>query len=283
MCAVLFTVVRFPNTNCLAGSSKTGVCFTLAQCRQLRGLASGACAQGFGVCCLIHRRTGVCQVRLDLEDFVVGRPLAGTCSGGSMVVRGYNVNARVPRLCGRNSGQHLYVDINDHSGPLQLDLETSGTGEERWRIRVAQIECSNPARPPSNCLQYFTSPTGGVWESFNYEPRLPPGESGGYLNGLDYAVCWARGPGCSLRLSTAGPLGIFNADPESGSPTVPNARAGSGRMDCPRDYLLVGESRLCGTRLNPESGHPAVDVPVLGRWTPSTSVVVTYTIRGNPS
>ncbi len=53
----LFSVVHFNNAVCNTtsdgnGGDEQGVCFTSAQCQQMGGDARGACAAGFGVCCL---------------------------------------------------------------------------------------------------------------------------------------------------------------------------------------------------------------------------------------
>ena len=49
----LFNVVQFANSACNAtDDSRTGVCFTGAECAAKGGRAAGECAAGFGVCCI---------------------------------------------------------------------------------------------------------------------------------------------------------------------------------------------------------------------------------------
>ena len=36
-----------------------------------------------------------------------------------------------------------------------------------WDIKVSQIECENPNRPPSGCLQYHTQ-SEGRFQTFNF-------------------------------------------------------------------------------------------------------------------
>lgn len=48
----------------------------------------------------------VCQYRVDLLTFDLAPPLYGNCSQDIFVVSGQNENNVVPKICGRNSGQH---------------------------------------------------------------------------------------------------------------------------------------------------------------------------------
>jgi len=53
----LFSVVQFPNDACTTTSGLTGTCVTSTECTSKSGSASGGCAAGFGVCCLITSAT----------------------------------------------------------------------------------------------------------------------------------------------------------------------------------------------------------------------------------
>ncbi len=44
-------MARFRNTACVGGT-KNGTCYTTAECALKAGVASGTCAQGYGVCCI---------------------------------------------------------------------------------------------------------------------------------------------------------------------------------------------------------------------------------------
>lgn len=48
----LFTVVQFDNQPCAAASGDNGTCLTVAECASRGGMASGPCANSFGVCCV---------------------------------------------------------------------------------------------------------------------------------------------------------------------------------------------------------------------------------------
>lgn len=49
----IFQIVNFPNAECVSDTGDDGVCMTAAECLDISGQVSGACAQGFGSCCLV--------------------------------------------------------------------------------------------------------------------------------------------------------------------------------------------------------------------------------------
>jgi len=55
----IFNVVKFPNDVCNSDStSMNGTCYTAEECTSRSGVASGACAEGYGVCCIITLTCG---------------------------------------------------------------------------------------------------------------------------------------------------------------------------------------------------------------------------------
>jgi len=55
----IFNVVSFPNDVCISGTnSRNGTCYTQEECASRNGVASGSCADGFGVCCIITLTCG---------------------------------------------------------------------------------------------------------------------------------------------------------------------------------------------------------------------------------
>lgn len=115
----LFSVVTFKNEECTSeltggsGTARAGTCQTSTECSDMKGMKSGNCAAGFGVCCVILSNTGataaishnrtyirnseysavttsttkvdisytiskmssdICQLRLDFVDFVIAGP-----------------------------------------------------------------------------------------------------------------------------------------------------------------------------------------------------------------
>jgi len=101
----IFNLVQFPNDECEASSTQTGTCYTAEECSSRSGVASGTCADGYGVCCVITLACGgssaengtyltqtaatadctytICprdatinRIKLDLTTFQIGSPVA---------------------------------------------------------------------------------------------------------------------------------------------------------------------------------------------------------------
>ena len=58
----LFSVVHFKNKECTATSGLTGTCYSSTDCSDNGGTASGNCAAGFGVCCVV-KWVWICCIR----------------------------------------------------------------------------------------------------------------------------------------------------------------------------------------------------------------------------
>ena len=143
----------------------------------------------------------VCQLRLDLLEFELAQPDVGDCSRDQFIMR---ADEPFPVLCGKNTGQHLFVDvrgrketdINVMTTPLYpkpigksssdestkyeiLDWLYDLTNDRKWNIRVTQIPCDCYDRPdipemepaPAGCLQHFRGVTGSI-SSFNYDGKI---------------------------------------------------------------------------------------------------------------
>jgi len=54
----IFNVVRFPNDVCNTETAMNGTCYTAEECSDRDGIATGSCADGFGVCCVITLACG---------------------------------------------------------------------------------------------------------------------------------------------------------------------------------------------------------------------------------
>lgn len=118
----LFSVVTFKNEECtsestLTGGARQGTCYTTTECSDKKGMKSGNCASGFGVCCVFlntasatatisenrtylrnsnfpsyetataavsivytidKMQTDICQIRLDFVKFIIGGPTVST-------------------------------------------------------------------------------------------------------------------------------------------------------------------------------------------------------------
>ncbi|XP_017770277.1 PREDICTED: uncharacterized protein LOC108558006 [Nicrophorus vespilloides] len=193
------------------------------------------------------------QMRIDFIDLELKGPTNGVCVDEKLVISGSGLNTMVPILCGYNTGQHIYVDVESLSGPLQIAVLANNIERKRYKMKICQYDdsCSGLM----SCLQYYTG-ISGVISSFNYEKAATFSRSDPqYLNNLNYAICIKREPGyCTVTYRTTGnnvqyPFELKNFD-EDGMPTVPNGQAGVGVINCPDDYIVVNGIRLCGDRLN---------------------------------
>ncbi|XP_015191388.1 PREDICTED: uncharacterized protein LOC107074451 [Polistes dominula] len=202
---------------CLASDKRRrGICMNTYQCRIQNGKSYGPCALGFGVCCiftascdqevqnnltyvtspgfpnLIDRPMNcsvvvqkidrqVSQLRIDFLHFNIGQPnvKTGICDEDIMEIR--NGNKSSLRLCGWNSGQHIYLDVNEADEPVTLDFKLpNGLHSRMWEMRVIQLGFED--RAPAGCLQYFSSPNGTL-RTLNYLPN------GRFLANQDYLIC----------------------------------------------------------------------------------------------
>ncbi|XP_066598600.1 uncharacterized protein [Prorops nasuta] len=215
----LFTLVRFDNNICGGLNGENGTCISAVECQQRGGVTSGACANGYGVCCIVTVTCGqttadnntyfvntnfpstfdgtescqltllkshpdVCQFRLDFVQFNIRGPEVThhVCTYDQFIVSGGNP---VPTICGNNNGNHMYVDVGiGQTNPVTLTFVTSGSSFGRsWKVRVSQIPCSSIYRADEGCLQYFTGVSGQI-KSFNYDPT-----TGLQLSNQDYSMC----------------------------------------------------------------------------------------------
>nr|XP_050847064.1 uncharacterized protein LOC127062600 isoform X2 [Vespula vulgaris] len=252
-----FSVIRFANSQCLASNSLNGTCFTRRECYNYGGTPSGTCANGLGICCVFQKTCGsttninntyfinpgypttykggerctitvnkcnsdICQIRLDFIDFSLAQPnMNGTCDYDLFLITG--ASSSVPRICGENSNQHVYVDFNGAS-PITISIGTNAdyAFDRRWNIRIQQIACDSLWRAPNGCLQYYKS-TSDTVTSFNY---------GTTVNSRCYcSIQWSQSDINSFSIS---------GDTSTLDPTIigTSAVAESG-LDCIDDFVII--------------------------------------------
>ncbi|XP_058792293.1 uncharacterized protein LOC131664866 isoform X3 [Phymastichus coffea] len=266
----LFSVIRFPNSQCTASNSFNGTCYTRRECFAQGGTALGSCANGFGVCCVFQKSCGattsanntyfinpsypttfdggdrcmlmvqkysanVCQLRLDFLDFSLAQPTSeGICDYDLLSVSGGS--SRVPRICGENSDQHVYVDY-DGLNPIAISIDASSeySFKRRWNIRVQQIACDSATK----------------------DATIPIGTR--EMADLNYGACVRLASGyCSLKWS----LIEENSFSISGNGTSGTATFGS---NCITDYIIIPNAaevntsistltadRFCGSAFTPK-------------------------------
>ncbi|XP_048510341.1 uncharacterized protein LOC105692582 [Athalia rosae] len=230
---------------------RVGICMNTYECRIQQGKSHGPCALGFGVCCIFTTSCGeevqnnltyvtnpgfpnlvdqsmncsltvkkidpqVSQLRIDFLHFNIGQPnrRTGICDTDLMEIR---TGVRSLNLCGWNSGQHVYVDVDD--GPITLDFRLPSSLESKmWEMRITQVGFEQ--RAPAGCLQYHDSPKGFL-RTLNYLPN------GRYLADQDHLLCVRQERGmCSIAYAPCSPESFRIGPPRLIRPTS-NAAAGS--------------------------------------------------------
>merc|ERR1711994_233370 len=234
----LFTVVNFPNEECQVKSSKDykGTCFSSSECNKKGGSADGSCGAGFGVCCkfivsgdsnadITHNCTyvqndgypssittasktidynvkplsdNICLMRFDFQAATLGITAAtGVCKDKFTVTSPTGV--ALPSICGDLAGQHMYVQVGKSTSNVKASVATdTATTSRSWNIKIRQIECDNPNKPPSDCTQYYDCGTGTI-ESFNFNGGLLPAMQ------HSYSICFRPQSGaCGVSVSVDG-------------------------------------------------------------------------------
>lgn len=146
----------------------------------------------------------VCQLRVDFLDFDTGQPNGdGTCFYDNFRVTGGRTNT--PPICGKNLGQHVYVNFNGDT-PLTVTVATSSglTYNRRWSLHLQMIGCDSLAKAPDGCLQYWQQPSQTI-SSFNYD-TTGSGQTNAVgvqgsrqIAGSNYGACVRPQPGvCSI-------------------------------------------------------------------------------------
>jgi len=328
----LFTIVSFKNDACASLSGNNGTCYSSKDCIKQGGVRSGTCASGFGVCCLFTKTCGdvtaingtffqsdgypstfdsvgscqltvnkassdVCQLRLDMENFVLAGPEStdNTCMNDEFYVTGGSTT--LPTVCGTNSGQHMYVDMGlSSNSPVVLTVVTAGASYSRsFSIKVTQIECDSLSKAANGCLQYYQGVSGTMF-SFNYN-----GGSGLQLSNTDYSMCVRMERNfCGIEYTAC--TDTINPSPQSFSVSGSSNTGSQVGTGCSTDWLtipcatntndpfaqngtpVVCVDRLCGMVFNSaqtSAGSP--NVPVYSFSKPFSIYVHTDSLEGSSS
>ncbi|VEN43794.1 unnamed protein product [Callosobruchus maculatus] len=195
---------------------RKGTCMNTYECKIKGGKSYGFCALGFGVCCVftasceaevrnnityfinphfpdldtqklacpltVHKMDDeIAQLRLEFIHFNLGQPnrKTGECQEDIFLMTAEN--ASTLKICGYNSGQHVYYDVENVNEPIKLTMNLSRKAVSRlWEIRIVQVPFSQ--RAPSGCLQYYQGKTG-IIQTMNFA------DNGRHLTNQDYEVC----------------------------------------------------------------------------------------------
>lgn len=326
----LFTIVSFKNDACQSGTGNNGTCYSTSDCSKLGGTASGSCASGFGVCCLFTKTCGqetsnnctyfqnsgypstydsvgscqltvnkcdssVCQLRLDMDNFVLAQPeqTDHQCQSDQLIVSG---GSPIPAICGVNSGSHIYVDMGlSSNNPITLTVVTSGSSFSRsFSIKVTQLDCYSLSKASDGCLQYFTGVSGQMW-SFNYNDA-----SGLQLSNTDYSICVRMERNfCGIQYSAC--TDAVNSTPMSFSITGQGTESSQVGVTCNTDWITIPcatnsndpvaqtgtpsvcVDRICGMVFNSVTGASSPSVPVTSYSKPFNIRVHTDSLEGTSS
>jgi len=159
-----FNVVKFPNIHCTGSSNRNGTCYTSEECENRDGVASGSCADGFGVCCIITLSCGetsaenntyfeqesttspstspcrykicpvsksICRIKFDLTTFEIASPMRGDMSATTAQTTGGSVGD-----CSRDSFSVSSGGASFRGSPVicgtntgqHMIVDTDGTG-----------------------------------------------------------------------------------------------------------------------------------------------------------
>ncbi|ENN75071.1 hypothetical protein YQE_08384, partial [Dendroctonus ponderosae] len=103
-----------PTTTPVPALSPTPDPRTLAKGRQSSSDSSSC------VFTISKANANVQQLRIDFVDLDLAGPTNGTCTDERLVISGQNANDQIPVICGYNTGQHVYVDVSQLSGPVAI-------------------------------------------------------------------------------------------------------------------------------------------------------------------
>ncbi|KAL0107822.1 hypothetical protein PUN28_014833 [Cardiocondyla obscurior] len=287
----LFSVVRFANTECLSSIDQlNGTCFTRRECINYGGNPSGHCANGLGTCCVFQKSCGsttnvnntyfvsprypityrggerctitvqrcnskICQLRLDFLEATWAQPNStGFCDLDVFLVSGGS--STVPRICGENTNQHVYVDFNGAT-PITISVDTNAdyAFDRRWNIRIQQIACDSVCKAPNGCLQYYKTISDTVM-SFNFgttENARAPQIGTRQMVNHRYGVCVRMALGyCSIEWSQVDRFS-FSVSGDTGSSDLDvigtDLVAESG-TSCTNDFIIIPDPRENGVSVN---------------------------------
>jgi len=232
----LLSIVKFANDPCGASNGSNGTCLSSNECSAVSGTASGTCADGFGVCCVLSigcggststnntyltqssttsssscsytvcpASTDICQIRIDFEKFVVAGASTttgkkGQCSDDSLTISNPS-GPNPPLVCGTLTGQHMYIDASSSCHTIMAMIGSTDTTTTReWSMRVQQIECNNPLLAPEGCLQYNTGTTGYIYNFGWVGTTALATSTTAHQNNQAYNICFRTEEGyCSME------------------------------------------------------------------------------------
>ena len=128
----------------------------------------------------------------------------------------------------------VFIDLGKGSSSGAKLTFTFGAGtsvtDRLFEIRVTQLYCDNPSRPPEGCLQYFVG-TEGRLKSFNWDG------GNGHLESQAYTMCIRQEKGfCCNKYSLCSTETFFTLGLH-----MMTATPGMAQADglCTQDYVII--------------------------------------------
>ena len=121
---------------------------------------------------------------------------SGQCNTDTFSITNQNT---VPRICGTNTGEHVYFEASEDCNHLSFQFGTTAVGisaiaSRSFSIKVTQIECDSELLAPEGCTQYFFGSGMSMVRTFNYNSG-----NGRHLADQDQLICVRRETGnCAI-------------------------------------------------------------------------------------
>ncbi|XP_025408405.1 uncharacterized protein LOC112682120 [Sipha flava] len=258
--------------SCVGPNGRPGVCMSQNDCSEMKGKSVGRCFP-YDSCCSItpnscggysgssttyfqspdtfqelctykiHVRQNTCQLRIDFERFSLSQPTkpnnesAYVCEHDEFtLVTNGNTKMNLPVLCGKNSGQHVYVPVNEQASTgsktkqhITLKFRLTARDEDYteqepfWKLKISQLECQTTStnwwkikdiarqvwdweeeERDVTKTKYSLAPEGCLQyyteKDGSFESFNYNKGMGHYLGNLNYAVCFKRNQDtCGIR------------------------------------------------------------------------------------
>merc|ERR1711937_20249 len=152
----------------------------------------------------------ICFMRFDFINFDFGleytnKATFGKCHDKFAVDVPAAVGSNPPAICGKNNGLHMYVDNMKSTADITLDATVGTTAwtTRVWKIKVSQIGCDCPTKPPMSCHQYYLESTGTI-ESFNFQATSTTRVLPAFSTTHDWNICIRKNKGmCGTTYAAA--------------------------------------------------------------------------------
>merc|ERR1719433_419294 len=202
----------------------------------------------------------VCSLRLDFNTFDIQAGTGGTTGAGGAqdttsacqdtfaVTTSSNNDLGIPVICGRNSDQHIFVEIgSDVSAELNFAFAMA-SATRQFEIKVTQYKCEDVGTlaPPGGCLQWHIGVTGQL-TTFNWAQA-----DGQHLQNQNYDICIRQEKGfcCTEYSVCAGEAMGFSLSVPTDSLMVPAMAVGATAELCTMDHIIIdGSSEICGSAI----------------------------------